>query len=66
MRSLHFFMYLFFAIIFESNKIQTHLAPQNHCLNLNFVKLIHVVDKPMTRSSLKMAIYHSQVLGISL
>ena len=33
---------------------------------LTFVKGIHVVGKKMTRSGLKLAIYHLQVLGITI
>ena len=55
---MRFCMFLIFVIIFESNKIQTHLAPHNDHLNLSFVKDIHVVGKKMTRSGLKTAIYH--------
>ena len=54
------------VINFEPIKIQTCLAPQNDCLILNFVKNIHVVANKMTRSGLKRAIYHSQILGNTL
>ena len=50
---LHVF---FFFTTFEPSKIQTRLAPQNDCLNLQFGKDIHVVGEKMTRSGLKMAI----------
>ena len=36
---------MFFVITFVPIKIQTHLAPQNDHLNLNFVKDEHVVGK---------------------
>jgi hypothetical protein len=52
--------------IFCKTEIQTCLAPQNDCLNLSFVKEIHVVGIKMARSGLKMAIYHSQILGNTL
>ena len=39
---------LFWVITMDPKKIQTHSAPQNDCLNLSFVKVIHVVGKKMT------------------
>ena len=44
------------VITFNPIGIQTYLAPQNDCLNLSFVKDIHVVGEKMTRSGFKMAI----------
>ena len=38
---MHFMSFLF-VITFKPNKTQTHLTPQNDCLNLSFVKYIHV------------------------
>ena len=52
--------------IFHKTSTETGLAPQNDCLNLSFVKEIHVVGIKMARSGLKMAIYHSQILGNTL
>ena len=48
--------FLIFVLTFEPNKIQTHLAPQNDCLNLSFVKYIHVIWEKRNRSGLKMTI----------
>ena len=42
---MRFCMFFIFVITFESNKIQTHLAPQNDHMNLSFVKDIHVVGE---------------------
>ena len=52
--------------IFHKTELHTYLAPKNDRLNLSLVKDIHVVAKKMTRSGLKMAIYHSQILGNTL
>ena len=56
----------FCVITFDPIKIQTHSAPQNDCLNLSFVKDIHVVGKKMTRKCRKTAIHQSQILVKSL
>ena len=52
--------------VFHNTEIQTCLVPKNDRLNFNFVKEIHVVGIKMARSGLKMAIYHSQILGNTL
>ena len=57
---------VFCVITLEPIKIQTCLIPQNDRLNLNFVKDIHVFAEKMTRSCLKTAICHSQILGNTL
>ena len=49
-----FGMLFIFVITFESNKIQTRLAPQNNRLNVSFVKDIHLVGEK--RNGLKTAI----------
>ena len=64
--STGFCMLFNFVITFDPNKVQTHLAPQNDRHNLSFVKDIVVVGKTMTRSVLKTAIHHLQILGITL
>ena len=56
----------FCVITFDQIKIQTHSAPQNDRLNFSFVKDIHVVGKTMATKGRKMAIYQSQILGITL
>ena len=56
----------FCVITFDPIKIQTHSAPQNDCLNFSFVKDIDVLGKQLARNCRKMAIYHSQILGIRL
>ena len=43
-------MFAFCVITFEPIEIQNCSAPQNDCLNLNFVKDIHVVGKKMARN----------------
>ena len=46
--------------------IQTHSAPQNDRLNLNFVKGIYVDGEKMARIGRKMVIHESQILRNSL
>ena len=60
--------FAFYVITFEpiDIEVQTCLAPQNDRLNLSFVKDLHVFAKKITRSGLKTAIYHSQILGNTL
>ena len=43
------------VIDFHPIGILTHLAPQNDCQHLNFVKDIYVVGKKMARNGCKMA-----------
>ena len=52
--------------IFHKTEIQTCFVPKNDRLNFSFVKDIHVVAKKITRSSLKTAIFQSQILGNTL
>ena len=47
----------FYAIIFESIKIQKHSASQNDHLNVSFVRDIYVNAKKMARKVGKMVIY---------
>ena len=42
---------------FEPSEVQTCSAPQNDCLNLSFVKGIHVDSKKMARNGRRTAIY---------
>ena len=46
-------MFAFCVITFEPIKIQTCSTPQNVCLNLSFVKDIHVVGEKMARKCRK-------------
>ena len=56
----------FYAIIFESIKIQKRSAPQNDRLNLSFVKDTHGNAKKMARKCGKMVVYESQILRLTL
>ena len=46
--------------------IQTSSESQNDCLNLRFMKDIHVVGRKMARNCRKTTIYQLQILGIRL
>ena len=46
----------FSDITFEPIEVQTCSAPQNDCLNLSFVKGIHVIGKKMASNGQKTAI----------
>ena len=51
----------YYAVAFDPNKIFTHWAPQNVCLNLSFVKDNYVVAKEMTRNGRKMGIFETWI-----
>ena len=46
----------FCVITFDPIKIQTHSAPQNDCLNFNFVKDTYVDGRKVARNGRKTAI----------
>ena len=47
--------FVIYVVDFDPIEILTHLAPQNDCQHLNFVKDIYVVGKKMARNGCKMA-----------
>ena len=51
----------YYDVAFDPNKIYTHLAPQNDCLNLSFVKDIYVVAIKLARNDQKMAIFETWI-----
>ena len=52
----------FCVINFEQIEVQTHSAPQNHRLNLSFVKNINVDGRKVARNGRKTAIYRTRAI----
>ena len=59
-------IFAFCVITFEPIKIQSYFLPQSDYLNRSYVKYIHVAGEKIPKNCLKVALYHSQILGNNL